>query len=82
MQAIATSIDALAVGVTLQMAQISAGGLSLGVWGSTLLIGCTTFLLSVCAVYIGKAIGDRLADKATLLGGLVLIAIGVKILLG
>lgn len=82
LQAIATSIDALAVGVTLQMAQISAGGLSLGVWGSTLLIGCTTFLLSVCAVYIGKAIGDRLADKATLLGGLVLIAIGVKILLG
>lgn len=82
LQAIATSIDALAVGVTLQMAQISAGGLSLGVWGSTLLIGCTTFLLSVCAVYIGKAIGDKLADKATLLGGLVLIAIGVKILLG
>lgn len=81
-QAIATSIDALAVGVTLQMAFISPEGLALGAWGSTLLIGCTTFALSVGAVYIGKAIGDKLADKATLLGGLVLIAIGLKILLG
>ena len=80
-QAIATSIDALAVGVTLQMVALSPEGLALGAWGSTLLIGCTTFALSVGAVYIGKAIGDKLADKATLLGGLVLIAIGLKILL-
>ena len=81
-QAIATSIDALAVGITLQMASISESGLALGPWGATLLIGCTTFLLSTLAVYIGKAIGDKLADKATLLGGLVLVGIGVKILLG
>ena len=81
LQAIATSIDALAVGVTLQMAQISAGGLPLGAWGSTLLIGCTTFALSVGAVYIGKAIGDRLSDKAGLFGGVVLVAIGLKILI-
>ena len=80
MQAIATSIDALAVGVTLQMAAISAAGLALGVWGATLTIGVITFGLTVAAVYIGKAVGDKLADKAGLFGGLVLIAIGVKIL--
>jgi putative Mn2+ efflux pump MntP len=81
LQAIATSIDALAVGVTLQMAAISPEGLSLGVWGATLLIGGTTFLLSVCAVYIGKFIGDKLADKAEFLGGVVLVAIGIKLLI-
>lgn len=80
-QAIATSIDALAVGVTLQMAAISAEGLALGVWGATLLIGGVTFALSVAAVYIGKAVGNKLADKAELIGGLVLIAIGLKLLI-
>ena len=80
LQAIATSIDALAVGVTLQMAAISQG-LALGAWGSTLTIGVTTFALSTGAVYIGKALGDRLADKATFFGGLVLVAIGLKILI-
>lgn len=81
LQAIATSIDALAVGVTLQMAAISSEGLSLGVWWSTLLIGGTTFVLSVVAVYVGKFIGDKLADKAEFFGGVVLVAIGVKLLL-
>ena len=79
MQAIATSIDALAVGVTLQMAALSQSGLALGVWGATLVIGGITFALSVGATYIGKAVGDKLADKAGILGGIVLIAIGVKI---
>lgn len=81
LQAIATSIDALAVGVTLQMAALSESGLALGVWGATGLIGVTTLLLSVGAVYIGKFVGNKLADKATLLGGVVLVGIGVKILL-
>ena len=81
MQAVATSIDALAVGVTLQMAAISTEGLVMGVWGSTLLIGGTTFLLSIAAVYIGKVLGNKLADKATFCGGLVLIGIGLKILI-
>lgn len=80
MQAIATSIDALAIGVALQMATISATGLAMGVWGSTLTIGAVTFGLSVGAVYLGKAMGNKLSDKAGLLGGIVLIAIGVKIL--
>lgn len=81
LQAIATSIDALAVGVTLQMATLSAEGLPLGVWFSTLIIGCTTFALSVGAVYIGKLVGNKLADKATFLGGVVLLLIGLKILI-
>lgn len=80
LQAIATSIDALAVGVTLQMSAITQG-LVLGAWGSTLTIGVTTFILSTGAVYIGKAIGDKLAGKASFFGGLVLVAIGLKILL-
>ncbi len=80
-QAIATSIDALAVGVTLQMAAISATGLSLGVWGATGVIGVVTFALAVGAVYIGKLVGNKLADKAGFIGGLVLLAIGLKILI-
>lgn len=79
-QAIATSIDALAVGVTLMMEKISRG-LVLGVWGTTGVIGVCTLGLSIIAVYIGKAMGDRLADKAEIFGGGVLLAIGIKILL-
>ena len=80
-QAVATSIDALAVGVTLQMAAISPAGLFPPIGWSVLIIGAVTFSLSLIAVYLGKLIGDRLADKAQLLGGIVLIAIGVKLLL-
>lgn len=81
MQAIATSIDALAIGVSLQMAVISPAGLAMGVWGATGCIGVITLALSFGAVFIGKWIGDKLADKAEILGGVVLLAIGVKILL-
>lgn len=82
MQAIATSIDALAVGFTLQSCQMSEAGLALGLWGSTAMIGVVTLVLSVVAVYIGKAVGGGLANKAEVFGGGVLIAIGIKILLG
>ncbi len=80
-QAVATSIDALAVGVTLQSAALSPAGLAMGIWGATATIGCITFGLSIAATYIGKGVGNKLADKAGLLGGAVLIGIGVKILL-
>ncbi|MBQ8428618.1 MAG: manganese efflux pump [Clostridia bacterium] len=80
LQAIATSIDALAVGVTLQMAAITEG-LAMGAWGSTVLIGVITFGLSVGAVYIGKLVGNKLADKAGIVGGIVLLGIGLKILI-
>ena len=76
MQAIATSIDALAIGVVMQLE-----GLVLGVWVSTLIIGVATFILSIVAVYIGKIVGDKLADKAGLFGGIVFVAIGLKILI-
>ena len=81
LQAIATSIDALAVGVTLQMATLTETGLAGGVWGATAIIGVVTLAFSFGAVYVGKAIGDKLADKAGLFGGLVLLGIGIKILI-
>ncbi len=81
MQAVATSIDALAIGVVLQAAAISSEGLALGVWGATGTIGLITFALSFGAVYVGKVLGDKLADKAGFLGGLVLLGIGIKLLL-
>lgn len=80
LQAIATSIDALAVGVTLQMEAIN-GELAMGVWGATATIGIITFGLAIVAVYIGKLVGNKLADKAGIVGGLVLLAIGLKILI-
>ena len=75
-QAIATSIDALAIGVVMY-----GEGLVLGVWLSTAIIGVTTFFLVIAAVYIGKVFGDKLADKVGLFGGIILVAIGLKILL-
>ena len=80
-QAVATSIDALAVGVTLSMLQLTEKGLAWGVFGSVGAIGLVTFALCIGAVFLGKAIGNKLADKAGLVGGLVLVAIGVKLLL-
>ena len=80
LQAIATSIDALAVGVTLQVAKIQ-GGLALGAWGASGLIGVITLGLALTAVYLGKLIGNKLADKAGIFGGVVLLGIGVKILI-
>lgn len=80
LQAVATSVDALAIGVTLQMAELSVEGLFPPVGWSVVIIGAITFGLSVLAVYIGKLIGDKLADKAELVGGIVLVAIGVKLL--
>lgn len=78
-QAVATSIDALAVGVTLRMSAIN-GGLPMGVWLSTGLIGVITFGLAIGALYIGKAVGNRFAEKATLLGGVILIIMAIKML--
>ena len=72
--AVATSIDALAVGVTfafLQVRILPAAGL----------IGVTTFLLSMLGVYIGHLFGLKYKAKAEIAGGVILILIGVKILL-
>lgn len=72
--AIATSIDALAAGFTLTLFDLSP-------MLSILLIGVTTFLFSVAGIYIGNTTGTYLESKAELLGGLILIAIGTKILI-
>ena len=70
-QAIATSIDALAVGVGFAM--VGANILT-----ASAVIAAVTAALSLASVYIGKFFGNALADKATLAGGVILILIGLK----
>jgi len=72
--AIATSIDALAVGVTFAF-------LAVDIWSSALAIGVTTFALSVVGVKVGNIFGARYKSRAELAGGIILILIGLKILL-
>lgn len=72
-QGIATSIDALSVGFT-----ISDYGTMMAA-GCSFLIAVTTFVLCMAGLKFGKEFGERLADKATIFGGLLLIAIGVEI---
>lgn len=72
--AIATSIDALAVG-------ISFAALSVGIVPAVSLIGVTTFIFSIAGVAIGHTFGARYEKPATIVGGVVLILIGLKILL-
>ena len=73
--AVATSIDALAVGISLAM----AGGVN--IWLSVALIGLTTFGFSAAGVKIGSLFGAAFEKKAQLAGGLILVLIGTKILL-
>ncbi len=74
---IATSIDALATGIILPSA-VGAESILLMVL-SVLIIGCVTFCICVPGVYLGKKFGKLLSSKAEIFGGLVLIAIGLKI---
>ena len=80
LQAVATSLDAFAVGISMRMEEIS-DFLFPSILPSALLIGLTTFCLVFLAVGIGKKAGNRLADKAELAGGLVLVLIAFKCLL-
>lgn len=72
--AIATSIDALAVGITFAFLQVP-------IVEAVSIIGITTFVISVIGVYVGNFFGNRYKKKAELAGGIILILIGVKILL-
>lgn len=74
-QAVATSIDAFAVGVSL-----CASGANIGF--AAPIIGLTTFVCSLAALWLGKLFGAKLENKAQLLGGAILVLIGVKNLLG
>jgi len=72
--AIATSIDALAIGVTFSFQDIN-------IYYASFLIIIITFILCFIAVYIGKRLGGFLESKAEYLGGIILIILGFKILL-
>ena len=72
--AVATSIDALAVGITFAFLQVKLAS-------SVTIIGCITFCFTIAGVLIGNVFGTKFKDKATILGGIILIGIGVKILL-
>lgn len=72
--AIATSIDALTVGITFAF-------LDVNIILSALIIGIVTFIACVIGVKIGNKFGDRYEQKAELAGGLILIVMGIKILL-
>lgn len=74
MLAIATSIDALAVGITFAFLQTD-------IVSSVAIIGCTTFVISFAGVAVGHFFGARFERPATIVGGVVLILIGLKILL-
>ena len=73
MLAIATSIDALAVGVSFAFLNVS-------IIPSIIIIGITTFVLCVIATLIGKKIGGILQKYAEIIGGVILIIIGIKML--
>lgn len=72
--AIATSIDALAVGVTFAFLQVQ-------IVPAVSFIGVVTFVLSAIGVKIGSLFGTKYKSKAELVGGIVLVLIGIKILL-
>ena len=74
MLAIATSIDALAVGITFAFLNVN---LILAIT----LIGIITFVLSIIGTKVGNVFGDRYENKAELFGGAILIFLGIKILL-
>ena len=74
MLAVATSIDALAVGVTFAFLQVN-------IVPAITIIGCTTFVISIAGVYVGNVFGSRYKSRAELTGGIILILIGLKILL-
>lgn len=74
MMAVATSIDALAVGVTFAFLEVT-------IVPAISIIGCTTFCISIAGVVVGNFFGARYKKRAELSGGIILILLGVKILL-
>ncbi len=71
LQAVATSIDAFAVGV-------SFAALGTEIFSSSAIIAVSTFIITLAALKLGKAVGERLGDKSVILGGIILILIGIK----
>jgi len=75
LQGIATSIDALSVGFTIERYPFSAALVE------ALIIGAVTFLICLFGLFLGRRAGERLAGVAPLVGGVILIGIGVEIFL-
>ena len=74
LMAVATSIDALAVGASFALSNVR-------VWVASPIIGVTTFLLSILGVFIGNRVGRLFQKRAEIFGGAILVGIGLKILL-
>jgi putative Mn2+ efflux pump MntP len=74
LMSLAISIDALVVGMTFAL-------LPVNIWLAISIIGATAFSLSLGSVYIGKVFGKQWGNKAEIIGGLILIVIGIKILI-
>lgn len=72
--AVATSIDALAVGVTFAFLKVE-------IMSAVGMIGCVTFLFSAVGIWIGNLFGKRYKTRAEIMGGIILILIGLKILI-
>lgn len=72
-QAVATSIDALIVGVSF------AALPDVNIWAAVVIIGITTFVLSLIGVFFGKKFGQLIGSRAVIFGGIILAAIGIKI---
>lgn len=72
--AIATSIDALAVGVTFAF-------LDTNIWSAVAIIGLVTFVMSAAGILAGSIFGYKYKNKAELAGGIILVLLGIKILI-
>lgn len=81
--AVATSIDALAVGIAFSCdgMELYTNGIVLGIFTSCFVICITTFLLSFVGVKLGRILENNLKKRAEIAGGVVLIVLGIKILL-
>ena len=72
--AVATSVDALVIGMTFGIIEVS-------IIKTTIIMGSITFLMSIIGVKIGNLLGNKLKLKAEVLGGIILISIGIKVLI-
>ena len=81
--AIATSIDALAAGLTFTAMGFKANPIAIkdNLWLALILIGITTFIFSFVGSIIGAKVGSKFTNKAEIAGGLILFCIGLKILI-
>ena len=71
--ALATSVDAMAVGVTFALRNVS-------IWATVAIIGAVTAALSAMGLLLGRLVGDRLRGKAEIVGGVILVGMGIRIL--